>query len=80
MCAGAGGNGNVVFAQVVDKVISWKNWDIRLAEDDKIYVTDLINGMNEELDFNDRVIHFSLQYEHLLVVTPTQCYIYSTSV
>ena len=33
-----------------------------MAEDDKIYVTDLIDGMNEELDFNDRVIHFSLEY------------------
>jgi len=34
--------------------------------------------MNEELDFNDRVIHMSLRYNHLVVVTPTQCHIYNT--
>ena len=80
MCAGAGGNGNVAFAQVVDKQISWQNYDLKLSENNKIYVVDLINEMNEELDFNDRVINFSLSHNHLIVVTPTQCYIYNTSV
>jgi len=80
MCAGAGGNGNVAFAQIVDKTISWANWDLKLCDDNKIYVTDLIHEMNEELEFNDRVIHMSLRYNHLVVVTPTQCHIYNTEV
>jgi intraflagellar transport protein 80 len=42
-------------------------------------VTDLVNEMNEELDFKDRVIEMSMAYNHLIVNTTNQCYIYSFS-
>lgn len=32
-------------------------------------MTDLINEMNEELDFKDRVIEMSMAYNHLIVNT-----------
>jgi len=36
ICAGAGGNGNIIFGYIVDKVLNWENWEIRLNEDNKI--------------------------------------------
>lgn len=48
-----------------------------MNEDNKIQVADVINELNEELDFKDRVINMSLSYGHLIVTTATQCYIYS---
>lgn len=35
ICAGAGGNGSIVYAHVVDKTISWSNWEVQLAENNK---------------------------------------------
>ena len=32
-------------------------------------VVDLINEINEELDFKDRVINMSMAYNHLIVTT-----------
>ena len=35
ICAGAGGNGSVVYAYIVDRSLSWSNWEIQLTEDNK---------------------------------------------
>ena len=78
--AGAGATGNVLFAFTVDKVLTWENWEINLTTDNKIKVDDLINELNEELDFKDRVISMSMAYGHLVVTTLSHCYIYSTAV
>lgn len=42
-------------------------------------MTDLLNEVHEELEFKDRVINLSMCYEHLIVTTASQCYIYSTT-
>ena len=77
MLAGAGGNGAVVFGYIVDKRMSWENVEIQLNEDNKIRVIDVIHEISEELEFRDRVINFSLGYEHLVLTTTSQCYIYN---
>ena len=54
ICAGAGGNGQVLFGNIADKVLTKENWEFKLTDENKIIVTDLINELNEELDFKDR--------------------------
>jgi intraflagellar transport protein 80 len=76
--AGAGGNGSVIFGNIVDKQLSWSNIDITLDEDNKITVNDCLHELNEELHFRDRVVNMELGYSHLIVCTTTQCYIYNT--
>ncbi len=57
-----------------------------MAEQNQIFVTDLTSENTEDLsqipvlDFPDRIVNFSLQYDHLIVVTPSKCYIYKTDV
>jgi len=77
ICAGAGGNGSVVHGCIVDRTLSWSNWEILLTEDNKIQVTDLVNQLSETLDYKDRVINMSMCYNNLIVTTTTQCYIYN---
>ena len=77
MIAGAGGNGSVVFGYIVDKKLTWENFEIQLQEDNKIHVIDMIHEITEELEFKDRVINFALGYGHLVVTTASQCFVYS---
>ena len=77
ICAGAGGNGQVLFANIADKQIQKDNWEVRLTDENKILVTDLINEVNEELDFKDRVISMSMAFNNLIVTSYAKCYIYS---
>ena len=35
ICAGAGGNGSIVYGYIVDRALSWSNWEIQLTEDNK---------------------------------------------
>ena len=76
--AGAGGNGSVLLAQVVDRVQEWKNVEVQLVEPKKLRVTDAANETVEDLEFpRDRVVEIGIGFDMLIVTTTSQCYIYS---
>jgi intraflagellar transport protein 80 len=73
----AGGNGSVVFAQVVDRRFEWKNTEVTLIESRKIRVQDVANEAVEDLEFSrDRVVEIALGFDFLIVATTTQCFVY----
>lgn len=80
MLAGAGGSGAVVFGQLVDVEIEHGRLSVCLDDANRIAVHDAMNETSEELiDFRDRVVKMSLGHGHLVVVTASQCLVYSTS-
>jgi len=75
--AGACGNGQVIFANVIERRLEWKNYEASVAASKQIVVRNVMNDTAEKLDFRDRVIKVSLGFSHLVVATSSQCYIYS---
>jgi intraflagellar transport protein 80 len=71
-----GGNGQVVFASLVDRSCSWQDTDVTLDENNTLIVHDIANETKEDLDFRDRVIDMSLAYGALVVTTSSQCFVY----
>ena len=78
--AGACGGGRVAFAQLTDRSLEYGSVTATLTEPKKILVEDARNTDDgEELDFpRDRVVEFALGYEHLVVCTASQCFIYES--
>jgi intraflagellar transport protein 80 len=87
-------NGGVVFAQVVDRKVEWRNYECVLDENNHILVTDVLNeaalsasttnpsrvGVAEDLEFGHAVLEMSIGWGHLIVITANKnCYIYNTS-
>jgi intraflagellar transport protein 80 len=35
ICAGAGGSGQIIYGYIVDRSLSYENWEINLNEDNK---------------------------------------------
>ena len=76
--AGAGGNGEVVFAQVVGRKFEWKNTEVTILEPRKIRVQDVANETVEDLEYaRDRVVDLGLGHEWMVVTTTTQCFVYN---
>ncbi|XP_015761944.1 PREDICTED: intraflagellar transport protein 80 homolog isoform X2 [Acropora digitifera] len=75
--AGACGNGQVFFAHVIERRLEWKNFEVTVTDKKSILVRDVTNNIKESLDFRDRIIKTSLAFNHLVVATTSQCYIYS---
>ncbi|XP_065889257.1 intraflagellar transport protein 80 homolog isoform X3 [Dysidea avara] len=71
-------DGRVIFAHVVDRQLEWKNWCATVNADHTIDMVDISNESAEHLEFPERVVRASLGWGHLLVTTPTQCYIYNS--
>ncbi|XP_013386357.1 intraflagellar transport protein 80 homolog isoform X2 [Lingula anatina] len=76
--AGACGNGHVIFAHLVEKRLEWKNFEVTVTGAKTIDVRNVVDDTKDKLDFRDRIIKTSLGFNHLVVTTSSQCYVYST--
>lgn len=76
--AGACGNGHVIFAHVIENHLEWKNYEATVTSRKTIALRNVTNEAWEKLELRDRIIKVSLSHGHLVVVTSTQAYIYST--
>lgn len=56
--------------------LEWSNFEATVTESKKIMVRNVLNEGYDKLDFRDRVIKASLAFNHLVVATAAQCYIY----
>mmetsp|Transcript_5483 Transcript_5483/g.19072 ORF Transcript_5483/g.19072 Transcript_5483/m.19072 type:complete len:763 (-) Transcript_5483:1656-3944(-) len=77
--AGAGGNGSVVCAEVIEQKIEWAHVSAMLEDSNRIRVRDVVAETVDELDFRDRVTKWSLCHGHMVVATATQACIYDTN-
>lgn len=78
--AGACGNGSLLFAQVTDRQTEWRNAVATLVSQRRLRVQDVAAETDEEIELaKDRVVEVSVGHEHLVVMTTTQCYIYTLS-
>lgn len=57
----------------------YRNYTATITDRKGITVHDISNETREYLDLPERVIQMAMRYNHLVVTTPTQCYIYNTS-
>ena len=77
---GAGGNGRVVFGNLIERRQEWNNFEATLVGQRVINVQDVVSETYETLDFNrDRVVEMALGYGYLVVSTTTQCFVYSVT-
>ncbi|NWH89506.1 IFT80 protein, partial [Aegithalos caudatus] len=76
--AGACGNGQVIFAHVLEQHWEWKNLEITLIKRRTMKVHNVLNDAVDLLEFRDRVIKASLSHGYLVVSTSLQCYVFST--
>ncbi|XP_062355287.1 intraflagellar transport protein 80 homolog [Cinclus cinclus] len=76
--AGACGNGQVIFAHVLEQHWEWKNFQITLIKRRTMKVHNVLNDAVDLLEFRDRVIKASLNFGYLVVSTSLQCYVFST--
>jgi len=74
----AGGNNQVVFAQIINRHFEWKNTEVILIGSRKLRVSDVLIETSEEIELSrDRIVEIGLGYDYLIVTTTIQCYIYS---
>lgn len=77
--AAACANGHVIFAHIVDRTVNYLNYKATITEKKTIVVKDLLNDTSDVLELSERAIHMCLRYSHLVVTTPSECYIYNTN-
>jgi len=56
--------------------MEWRHFEFLVSDIKQIKVRNCENDAKEELDLKDRVIKMSAGFGYLIVITPSQCYIY----
>ena len=74
---GAGGNGSVTFGYIVDRQLQWSNVEAILDADNRVNVIDPMHGINEDLEFSNRVVNMSMCFSNIIVCTTNQCFVYN---
>lgn len=77
--AGACANGHVFFAHIVERHVHYMNFTATVSERKVVTIKNVTDDTIEHLELPERVIQLSMRYSHLVVTTPTQCYIYNTN-
>ncbi|CAG0899667.1 unnamed protein product [Darwinula stevensoni] len=76
--AGACGHGNVIFAHIIERRLEWKNYEASVTSRKSIALRNVTNEAWEKLDLPDRIVKLGLSYGHLVVVSTSHVYVYST--
>lgn len=73
------GSGSLILGYLTGKTCFWKSITAELKEPREIQIIDTNTGNKEEIDYRDRVVNMTMKYNHLIVTTNTQCYIYTVN-
>lgn len=59
--------------------MEWDNYEATLIRRKVIEVREVGNEVREILEISDRVVHLEFGFNHLVVITSTQCHVYSVT-
>ncbi|XP_011686372.1 PREDICTED: intraflagellar transport protein 80 homolog [Wasmannia auropunctata] len=72
-------NGKLLTGHVIDRRLEWDNYEATLIRRKVIEVREVGNEVREVLEISDRVVHLEFGFDHLVVITPAQCHVYSVT-
>ncbi|XP_054006433.1 intraflagellar transport protein 80 homolog isoform X2 [Hylaeus anthracinus] len=70
-------NGTVLTGHIIDRRLEWNNYVATLVKRKVIEVRHIGNEIRETLEISDRVVQLEFDFDHLVVITPAQCHVYS---
>ncbi|XP_076654233.1 intraflagellar transport protein Oseg5 isoform X1 [Halictus rubicundus] len=70
-------NGTVLTGHIIDRRLEWNNYEATLVKRKVIEIRHIANEIQETLEISDRVVQLEFGFDHLVVITPAQCHIYS---
>ena len=70
------GNGTLALVAVTGKKIVYKDCEVVSETPKKLTIFDLKNGITENLQFNECIVDFYMNFNNLIVSTPTKVQIY----
>ncbi|XP_076269721.1 intraflagellar transport protein Oseg5 [Rhynchophorus ferrugineus] len=77
--AGACANGHVFFAHIIERHVHYLNYTASLSERKVVTVKNILDDTVEYLELPERVIQMAMRYDHLVLTTPSQCFIYGAN-
>lgn len=70
-------NDQVIFAHVVDRNVRFQDYSASVSDKKMVIVRNMLDETTEHLELPERVVQIALRYNHLVLTTPSQCYIYN---
>jgi len=59
--------------------LEWDNYEATMIRRKVIEIREVGNEVREVLEISDRVVHLEFGFDHLVVITPIQCHVYSVT-
>ncbi|KAL0124329.1 hypothetical protein PUN28_006277 [Cardiocondyla obscurior] len=72
-------NGKLITGHIIDRRLEWDNYEATLVRRKVIEVREVGNEIREVLEISNHVVHLEFGFNHLVVITPIQCHVYSVT-
>lgn len=73
------GSGSIFLAQIVEKKLDWRTFQLQLTDKNSIRVNDIDKNIDGDYEFKENITKISIGFDHLIVITSTQCHIYKVN-
>ncbi|KAG8294840.1 Intraflagellar transport protein 80 [Homalodisca vitripennis] len=77
--AGGCANHQLLTAHLIDRRLEWQQLEVVQGTRKSVTVRDVTTEARDKLEFPERVIQLAVGHRHLVVVTATQCYVYTAA-
>lgn len=68
--------GQLFFGFIVNEIVQWSSYWLLVLDSKKMLLKNILIDYLQELEFNDPIIRYSLQFGNLVVLSINQCYVY----
>ncbi|KAI3476159.1 hypothetical protein L1887_62315 [Cichorium endivia] len=68
--------GQLFFGFVANEVVQWSSYWLLVLDCKKMLLKNILIDYEQELEFNDPIIRYSLQFGNLVVLSINQCFVY----
>lgn len=65
--------------RMLHRRLEWNNYEATLIKRKVLEIREVGNEVHETIEISDRVVLLAFGFDHLIVITPGQCHIYSVT-
>lgn len=69
-------SGQLFYGFIVDEVLQWSSYVLTILDSKRVLLKNILIDYEQEFEFNDPIIRYSIKFGYLIILSISQCYVY----
>lgn len=68
--------GQLFYGFIINEIVQWSSYSLLILDSKRILIKNILVDYEQEFEFNDPIVRYSMKFGHLIVLSINQCYVY----